>query len=89
MPSKIFQNGISSYIEMVNHKKSFEELLSCKEPGRYALKVNLKYSSIMPHAFWCAISRCYWPLCFVDLHKDIIYELEERRSSNGSDEHDE
>lgn len=81
-----FQNGIMSYIKKVDPRKSFEELLNCKEPGKYALKVNLKYSSIMPHAFWCAVSRGYWPLCFIDLPNDIYYQLEERRSSNGSDD---
>jgi len=84
MLDKSFQNGIMSRIEKINPEKSFMGLLKCEEPGKYGLRVNLKYSSIMPHAFWCAVSRSYWPLCFVDLPEDIYYQLEERRSGDGT-----
>lgn len=75
-----FQNGIEPSIEKIDPVKAFEELLNLKDPSDYALKINTKYSSVMPHVFWAAISRYYWPLSFVDLDEGIYFELEERRN---------
>jgi hypothetical protein len=86
MIDKDFQNGIYSKVIRRDPKESFEMLLNCKEPGKYALRVNTKYSSIMPHAFWAVVSRGYWPLSFVDLPEDIFYEIVERRSLDDTSE---
>lgn len=78
MLDRMFQNRISSNASKTDPKEAFKELLDCEEAERYTLKINSKYSSLMSHVFWCAISRCYWSLDFVDLSQDIFYIMQER-----------
>lgn len=78
MLDRMFQNRISSDVNEIDPRKAFKELLDCKEAERYTLKINSKYSLLMPHIFWCVVSRSYRSLDFVDLSQDIFYIMQER-----------
>jgi len=58
-------------------RKKFYNLLNVKEPPKYKLRVNSKYSAAMDRDFWRMIIYCYNEVDFQPLEDDILFELRE------------
>lgn len=58
-------------------RKKFYNLLNVKEPPKYKVRVNSKYSAAMDRDFWRMIIYCYNEVDFEPLEDDILFELRE------------
>lgn len=68
-----------SSINILDPKREYMKLLEFKPSlyKKYNLRINTKYSDVMPSIFWSALSRGFKTIEFKDLNKAILYEMEE------------
>lgn len=58
-------------------QERFYRLLQVKEPPKYKLKVNSKYSAAMDRDFWRMVIYCYNEVDFEPLEDNLLFELRE------------
>lgn len=70
---------MKSDVNVLDPKREYMKLLELNPQlyKKYNLRINTKYSEVMPSIFWSALSRGFKTIEFKDLNKDILYEMEE------------